>query len=331
MQLARRIVVRLFGGAIMVLVVASFTFFLVRLMPGNPVAAEYNTLIMRGMTPVQAADEVRVMYGYIPHEPLIDQYFHYLWQLLHFNLGQSISYEGVSVLHIVLSDAPWTIVLVLLGLITSFILGVTAGVIAAVKRSSGIGNVLTVSGSLLHGIPQFVVALLLAFLFTTLWPIFPFGAPYNASLTAGFNLPFIGSVAYHAILPVAAYAISSYGGWMLTMKSSVISVLGDDFVLAAELRGVKPRIRFGYIARNAILPLFTVFALSLGFMFGGSLFIENIFDYNGLGNLLVTSISNRDYPLMSGAFLFITIAVILSNIVADFLYSVVDPRIRRST
>lgn len=325
-----RLVKRLFAGVIMILVVATFTFFLVRLMPGNPVAAEYNTLIMRGMTPVQAADEVKVMYGFIPHQALSVQYFHYLWQLLHLNLGQSITYEGVSVLHIVLADAPWTIVLVLSGLVVSFLLGVSAGVMAAIKRSSGLGNSLTVSGSLLHGIPQFVMALMLAFLFTTLWPIFPFGAPYDGELTVGLNLPFLLSVAYHAILPVAAYALSSYGGWLLTMKASVVSVLGDDFVLASELRGLTPKVRFGYIARNAILPLFTIFALSLGFMFGGSVFIENIFDYNGLGNLLLTSISNRDYPLMTGAFLFITVAVILSNILADFLYTVVDPRIRRN-
>ncbi|KLU58868.1 dipeptide transport system permease protein DppB [Peptococcaceae bacterium CEB3] len=329
MREAIRLIKRLIGGALMVLIVATFTFFLVRLMPGNPVQAAYNTLITRGMTPVQAANEVRVMYGFMPHESLWAQYVHYLNQLIHFNLGQSISYEGVSVLHIVLSAAPWTITLVLSGVVASFLLGVTAGVVAAMKRSSGMGSVLTVSGSLLHGIPQFVMALLLAFVFTTLWPIFPFGAPYGGALTPGFNLPFIGSLAFHAVLPVVAYALSSYGGWLLTMKSSVVSVMGDDFVLAAELRGLKPSIRFGYIARNAILPLFTIFALSLGFMFGGSVFIENIFDYNGLGNLLLTSINNRDYPLMTGAFLLITIAVILSNIVADFLYTAVDPRIRR--
>lgn len=325
-----RLLKRLIGGAVMVLVVASFTFFLVRMMPGDPVQAEYDTLITRGMTPVQAENEVRVMYGFMPHQSLWSQYVHYLGHLLHFNLGQSISYEGVGVLHIVLSAAPWTIILVLSGVVASFLLGISAGVVSAVKRSSGTGNFLTVSGSLLHGIPQFVMALLLAFLFTTLWPIFPFGAPYDGSLTPGLSSPFIGSLAFHAVLPITAYALSSYGGWLLTMKSSVVSVLGDDFVLAAELRGLKPAIRFGYIARNAILPLFTIFALSLGFMFGGSVFIENIFDYNGLGNLLLTSINSRDYPLMSGAFLFITIAVILSNIIADFLYTVVDPRIRRS-
>ncbi|WP_020375684.1 ABC transporter permease [Sulfobacillus thermosulfidooxidans] len=329
MQIWIRLLKRILAGIIMVLAVASFTFFLVRLMPGNPVEAKYNELIMRGMTPVQAMDQVRVMYGFIPHQPLWQQYVLYLNQIIHLNLGRSISYEGIPVLHIILGAAPWTIILVLTGLIASFIVGVLAGVIAAIKRSSPVGNALSLSGSILHGIPQFVMGLFLAYVFTTLWAIFPFGAPYNAALTPGFNWPFISSLVRHAILPVATYALSSYGGWLLTMKSSVITVLGDDFILASEVRGLKMSTQVKYIAHNAILPLFTVFALSIGFMFGGSLFIEDIFDYPGLGNLLLHAINARDYPLMSGAFLLITVAVIISNIFADFLYSVVDPRIRR--
>ncbi len=313
----------------MVFVTASFTFFLVRMMPGNPVDAKYNQLVMQGLTPVQAMNKVRVMYGFIPHEPLWQQYIHYLNQIAHMNLGQSISYEGVPVLHLILTAAPWTIILVLTGLVASFIVGVLAGVIAAIKRSSPVGSAISLSGSLLHGIPQFVMGLFLAYVFTTLWVLLPFGAPYNAELTPGLNGPFISSLIRHAILPVATYALSSYGGWLLTMKSSVITVLGDDFILAAEVRGLKMGTRVRYIAHNAILPLFTIFALSIGFMLGGSLFIENIFDYPGLGNLLLHAINSRDYPLMSGAFLLITVSVILSNIATDFLYSVVDPRIRR--
>ncbi len=329
MRILIRLVKRILAGIVMVLAVASFTFFLVRLMPGNPVAAKYNELILRGMTPVQAMDQVRVMYGFIPHQPLWQQYLLYINQILHFNLGRSISYDGVPVLHIILGAAPWTIILVLTGVVASFVVGVLAGVIAAIKRTSPTGSVLSISGSILHGIPQFVMGLFLAYVFTTLWVILPFGAPYNAALSPGFNWPFISSLLRHAVLPVATYALSSYGGWMLTMKSSVITVLGDDFILASELRGLKSSTQVKYIAHNAILPLFTVFALSIGFMFGGSIFIEDIFDYPGLGNLLLHAINSRDYPLMSGAFLLITVAVIVSNIFADFLYSVVDPRIRR--
>lgn len=298
-------------------------------MPGNPIQAKYNQLIMRGLTPIQAKDEVRIMYNFVPHQPLWIQYLHYINSILHLNLGKSISYDGVSVLHIILSAAPWTIILVSTGLLASFIVGVLAGVIAAIKRSSLAGDALTISGSVLHGIPQFVMGLFLAYVFTTLWAVLPFGAPYNAGIIPSYSWPFILSLVRHAILPVATYALSSYGGWLLTMKSSVITVLGDDFILAAEMRGLTPTKRVQYVAHNAILPLFTILALSIGFMFGGSLFIEDIFDYPGLGNLLLHAISARDYPLMSGAFLLITVAVILSNLVTDFLYAVVDPRIRR--
>ncbi|QQE79188.1 ABC transporter permease [Alicyclobacillus sp. SO9] len=329
----KRVLIRLgkkvIAGIIMVFIVASLTFFLVRMMPGDPVQAQYDKLIMNGMTPDQAMSAVRVMYGFIPHQPLWEQYGHYVVQILHFNLGKSISYEGVSVRHIILAAAPWTIVLVLTGTFASFIIGILGGVIAAVRRSSSGGAALTVSGSVLHAVPKFVMALLLAYVFTTVWAIFPFGAPYNAEYSPGLNWPFVTSVIDHAVLPVATYALGGYGGWLLTMKSSVVTTLGDDFILASEVRGIKPSIRTRYIAHNAILPLFTTLALTLGFMFGGSLFIEQIFDYPGLGNLMVNSINVRDYPLMSGTFLLITIAVIISNIVADLLYSVVDPRIRR--
>ncbi len=325
---AERLAARVLTALLMVWAVATLTFFLVRALPGNPVQVEYETLITKGVPPLVARRETAVMYGFISHEPLWEQYRSYLWQLLHFNLGTSISYTGVSVSHLVLAAAPWTIILVLSGLVVSFLLGVTAGTIAAVRRSGKLGDALSLSGSLLHGVPQFVMAVLFAYLFTTLLPIFPFGAPYNILDTPGWNLPFLTSLAFHAVLPVLVYALSSYGGWLLTMKSSVVQVLGEDFVLAADLRGLSPSLQLRYVARNAFLPLFTIFALSLGFMFGGAIFIEDIFDYPGLGHLLLAAVNARDYPLMSGTFLLITVAVIAANILADLLYTVIDPRVR---
>ena len=251
---------------------------------------QYESLLMQGMNPEQAQHQVSVLYGFVPHTSVWQQYGDYLLGLLHGDLGQSISYTGVGVGHIVLSAAPWTVVLVLTGIVASFLVGVTLGVIAAVRRSSRIGDLLSISGSLLHGIPQFVLALLLLYVFSTQLAILPYGAPYDASYAPGLNWPFISSLISHAVMPVAAYALSSYGGWLLTMKSSVVSVLGDDFILAAELRGLKGITVMRYVARNAILPLFTILALSIGFMFGGSVFIESIFDYQGLGQMLLTSI-----------------------------------------
>lgn len=323
-----RLVRRMMGGIIMILAVASFTFFLIHLIPGNPVEAKLGQLEIAGVQPLQAQHEVQAMYGFLPHQPIYVQYFHYIWQLLHLNLGKSITYAGVSVTYLLLKAMPWTVITVTSGIVVSFVVGILAGVIIAVYRDRSVSNGLTLFSTFLHGIPQLILALLLAYLFTTIWPIFPYGSPYDASLTPGFTAPFIGSLIWHAILPVAAYAISSYGGWALTMKSSVISVLGDDFILASELRGIKSRIRVGYIARNAILPLFTTLTLSIGFMFGGSVFIEEIFDYRGLGYMLITATGNLDYPLMAGSFLIITTAVIAANIIADFLYTAIDPRIR---
>jgi peptide/nickel transport system permease protein len=327
--LLRRLLVKLVAGTIMVWVVATFTFVLIHSLPGNPGDVEYDRLIMQGMPPELAQAKADVVAGFTSHEPLLQQYFGYLGQLLHGNLGVSISYSGVPVSHVIASAAPWTVLPVLSGLIVSFIVGVGAGVVAAVKRSSRWGGLLSLSGSLMAGVPSFVLALLLAFLFHTLWQILPYGDTSDVTLEPGFNGPYISSVITHAVLPVSTYALLTYGGWLLTMKSSVVSVLGDDFILAAELRGISPVTRMRYIARNAILPLFTVLAISLGYMFGGSVLIEDVFDYPGLGNLLLHSIGRRDYPLMAGAFLLITVAIIAANILAELFYSVIDPRVRR--
>jgi peptide/nickel transport system permease protein len=165
-------------------------------------------------------------------------------------------------------------------------------------------------------------------IFATLIPILPPDGSVDILYEPGFNAGYLGSLAEHAVLPVVTYALSAYGGWILAMKSSVVTVLGDDFILAAELRGMKRSIVFRYIARNAILPLFTLLALSLGLLLGGAVFIEKIFNYPGLGWLLIGGVQDRDYALMSGAFLLITVATIIANIVADLFYTVIDPRVR---
>src|SRR5579884_356336 len=323
-----RLARRLLGAVVMIWAVATFTFFLIRLIPGNPVQAEMDTLMQQGLTSEQAAARVAGMYNFYPHDPLPIQYLHYLGQLAHFDLGQSISYSGVPVAHIIASALPYTLGLVVTGIILTFIVGVIGGVFAAIYRNTWVGSSITVVGSILHGIPQFMVALLLAYLLATAHPIFPFGAPYDAAISPGITWTFLSNLGLHAVLPIAAFIISGFGFWALAMKASVVTTLGDDFILAAELRGIKPSIRFRYIARNAFLPLFTYLAIAIGYTFGGAIFIEQIFDYPGLGLLQLNSINVHDYPLMQAAFLMITVAVILSNLIAEMLYTVIDPRIR---
>ncbi|HEX4811269.1 MAG TPA: ABC transporter permease [Nonomuraea sp.] len=326
--IARRLAGHLARGLVMILVVATITFVIVNNIPGDPMAARYEKLVEGGMAPEAASQAVKVLYGFQPDGSLWQQYTEYITGLFRFDLGVSVTRPGTPVLDVLTEAAKWTVIPVLVGTMLSFLVGIVLGVYAAIKRTGRLGDALAVSGSLLHGIPQYVLAMLLVVIFATLLPILPADGTVDILYEPGFNAPYIGSLAEHAVLPVVTYALSAYGGWILAMKSSVVTVLGDDFILAAELRGMKRSIVFRYIARNAILPLFTMLALSLGLLLGGAVFIEKIFNYPGLGWLLIGGVQDRDYALMSGAFLLITVATIVANIVADLFYTVIDPRVR---
>ena len=145
----------------------------------------------------------------------------------------------------------------------------------------------------------------------------------------GFMLKFIGDVLYHAILPVTFYVLTTVGSWMLAMKSSTVATLEEDYVTVARARGLPDsRIMTSYVGRNASLPLFTQLAISIGFVVGGSVLIESIFVYQGIGQQLLKAINQRDYPVMQGIFLIIVVSVTFANLLADLLYSRLDPRIR---
>ncbi|MFI7688197.1 ABC transporter permease [Nonomuraea sp. NPDC049655] len=326
--IARRLAGHLARGFVMILVVATISFFIINNIPGDPMAARYEKLVEQGMSPEAAAQAVKVLYGFLPDGTLWQQYTDYMTGLLHLDLGMSVSRPGSSVVDVLTDAAKWTVLPVLAGTLLSFFVGILLGVYAAIKRTGKLGDALAISGSLLHGIPQYVLAMLLVVIFATLLPILPADGSVDILFEPGFNAGYIGSLVEHAVLPVATYALSAYGGWILAMKSSVVTVLGDDFILAAELRGMKRSIVFRYIARNAILPLFTMLALSLGLLLGGAVFIEKIFNYPGLGWLLISGVQDRDYGLMGGAFLLITVGTIIANIVADLFYTVIDPRVR---
>lgn len=330
MRLTRTLAVKLVTGVVMIWVVATATFFLVLAMPGNPALTQEAQDITHGMSPQQAAAATRAMFGFVPKAPVLDQYGTYLWQLLHFNLGVSIAEEGIPVSHIVGSAFPWTVILALFGVIFSFLIGVSLGILAAIRRNTKLGDGLTLLGAIINGVPVFVIAILLFYVFATLWAIFPQGGNVSVLETPGWNAGYIGSVVTHAMLPIVCYTLAGVGAWQLTTKSSVISVLGDDFILAAELRGLRPVTVARYVTRNAMLPLFTILAISFGLMFGGAVFIEDVFNYPGLGQLMISSIGTKDFPVLDGAFLLIIVAVIVANILADLIYPLIDPRIRRS-
>lgn len=321
---------RLITAIFMIWLITTLIFFLIRLMPGNPMDYMLMQLIsMRSMSVEDATKLVQVYFGFNPKEPLIVQYINYLKGLLAGNLGQSILFPGTPVGQLLGQSVPWTVFVVGASLIISFLLGIYLGTSIAYVRGSRFDNVLSLLGSVTNSVPNYIVAVLLVYIFGGLLHIFPMRGAYGTNVEPGFNLKFILDVIYHSILPISSYVITSFGGWMLSMKGSTVSVLGEDYIMAAKAKGIPAsKIKRSYVRRNAILPLFTNLTLSIGFMLGGALFIETTFSYPGVGYYLSTSVSGRDYPLMQGCFLLITVAVILANLITDLTYSKLDPRIK---
>lgn len=323
-----KVVRRLAISVLMVFLVSALTFFLIRLMPGNPYEVMYHQLLMQGMSAQQAMDQVRSILNAIPNQPVMIQFIEWLGQLLQGNLGTSIQETGVPVTELIFNALPWTLITVSLGLIISFGIGIVLGVISASKRNSWVSGLIDNVGSVAHAIPAYVTAVALLYLFNVVWHVFPSSGAYGIMETPGLNVPFLLSFLYHMVLPVGTYVLTGFGSWELAMKSTTITVINDDFMMAARIRGLPRDRQMKYLGWNSILPLFTGFMLSLGAMFGGSVFIESTYAFPGIGNLFATAINSRDYPVIQGCFLVTTTTIIVANVLADFAYAKLDPRIQ---
>jgi len=227
---------------------------------------------------------------------------------------------------------PWTLFSDGIGLLISFTVGVLMGMAMAYWRGGLLDNIMTALASIMYGVPDFVIALLLLMVAGVQLELFKMEEVMGGigqNVTAGLNAAYIKDLFQHAALPIITYVWTTVGGWILTMKSSTISTLGEDYITVGKARGLpERRILVAYVGRNAMRPLFTRLAISIGFVVGGSVIIETIFQYPGLGRLLFTAISSRDYTTMQGVFLTIAAAVVFSNIMADLLFGLLDPRVR---
>lgn len=322
---ARRVVM----AGVTIFVIVSLSFYMVRLMPGNPMdVLEAKLQQMGGVSPDQIRQQVQAIYGVMPSGPLWRQYLTYVGHAFQGNFGDSLLSPGTSVTSIVATALPWTISLVGISLLVSFLIGSVLGTIMAAYPDSWFSRVITGVVSFMSAVPNYLIAILLLYVLADIHHLFPITGAYSNDVTPGLNGPFIGSVIYHAILPVTAYVVVGFGSWALTMKGSVTTVLGADYVRAAESRGLGPwRVTQTYIGRNAMLPMVTSLAMALGYMFGGSVFVETYFSYPGLGYRMISAVNSRDYSLMMGCFILITVAVVLANLVVDLIYPLVDPRI----
>jgi peptide/nickel transport system permease protein len=318
-----------------VFVTTSITFFLIRLMPGNPIDIKIDELTKDGLMSYQEARaQAASLFSIDLEKPILEQYISFVGNLAHGNLGYSFVSQGTPVTAIVLAVLPWTLFAVGTGLLLSFSVGVFLGLFAAYNRNKAIDHILSIGGSVISAVPSYFIALLIVIVLGVELRIVPYtqmrGAQ-SAGIPVGFTPQFIGDVLYHAILPVSVFFLATLGHWILGMKSATVNALEEDYVNAARARGLSDgRIMTAYVGRNAVLPLITQFAITAGYAIGGSILIEQYFVYQGVGLRLQAALLQRDYPVMQGILLMVTLAVVIANLLADLLYSRLDPRIGRA-
>jgi peptide/nickel transport system permease protein len=315
--------------------VITFIFFLIRMMPGNPIDVYVNYLInSENLTYEQAYNRAASQFKFNPDASWIEQYFVYIGQLVRGDLGESITSSGTKVIDQILRFLPWTVFCVGSALLISFTLGMAFGMTAAFYRNTWIDNIISFIASIFGAIPDYIWGLLILIIFGVQLQWFSVGdlrGTYDPNLEPSFTPAFIFSVIQHAMLPILTYVTGTIGFWVLAMRGSTTSTLGEDYVNIAKARGLSQgRIMTAYVGRNAALPLFTLLAINIGFVLGGAVIVEELFVYKGLGSFLFWSISQRDYTSMQGVLLMITMAVVFSNMLADLLYGRLDPRVRVS-
>lgn len=307
----------------------TLNFFIPRALPGSPVDAVLAKLALRGPVSADTRHAIEVMLGADQQGPLISQYFQYLGGLLKGDFGVSVTYFPTPVTQIISQSLPWTLILVGVATTITFLLGIGLGTIAGWKRGTWLDSLIPAT-TILQSVPYFWLALLFVYFLSIGLRWFPISGGYDVTLVRpAFDYPFISNAIYYAFLPALTIVLSSLGGWLLGMRNMMVSTLSEDYILTAEAKGLSPRrIMLAYAARNAVLPSISGFAISLGFVVSGSIVVETVFSYPGLGFTMLQAVQNNDYALMQGLFLVITVSVLGANLVMDLLYGFIDPRTR---
>jgi peptide/nickel transport system permease protein len=309
----------------------TLNYLLPRLMPGEPIDG-----LLARLSPAQLAsnpssvDNLREALGF-NKEPLLQGYFTYLNQLLHGDLGISTSNFPSPVTEVIGRTLPYSIFLVGLSFVVAFIFGTLLGMIAAWRRGGVVDNVFTPLLMALGAFPAFFTSLIAVYFLGLKWGWFPIQHAYDTGLDPGFDAAFLGSVFRHAQLPMLVVVAVFAGGWLLSMRNVMINTVEEDYVALARAKGLRDgRVMTMYAGRNAILPPLTGFASQFGAAVGGLVFIEFVFSYPGVGLTLQQAALGSDYPLAQALLLVFAVCVLLANLIMDFLYVILDPRVRRA-
>ncbi|HUB42838.1 MAG TPA: ABC transporter permease [Streptosporangiaceae bacterium] len=321
----RTVLRRLFFYAVTAWAAITLNFILPRLMPGNPA----QDLIERfaGKLSPAAIKAIRVLFGQ-PHTSLLAQYITYWHNVITFNFGISYTYYPTPVVQVIRQSIFWTLILIGFCTVIGFVLGTALGMIVGWRRGNWRDALVPIT-TFLSSLPYFWFALMVILIFAVTLQWFPSSGGYGVGLQIGFSWSFLSSALYYGTLPALTIVVASVGGWLLGMRNMMITTLNEEYVSLAEAKGLsRLRVMFTYAGRNAVLPSVAGFAMSLGFVVGGAIVTEIVFNYPGIGTVLFQAAEGQDYPLLEAIFLTITIAVLIANLLADLAYIALDPRTR---
>ena len=330
---------RVIAYVLTIFLASTVCFFLFRLIPGNPIGA-YISMLMAQQSYLPGAEEARkVILEYKRvfglEGDLFTQYVNFLKEIvLNQNLGPSFINFPKPAQVLIAQYLPWTIGLLGFSAVIAWVLGNILGALVGWKKDSNWGKPIFYLALGLSQIPFYFVAIVLILVFAYVLAGTAVGLPARGAYHPSFAGPqlsseFIASLMLHALLPSLSFVITSVAGWIISMRSMIITILGEDYLLFAEAKGLKrSRIFMRYAFRNALLPQATGFAMSLGFIFSGSFVIENMFSYPGIGYLFGVAIGQLDYNTVQGILLISIFAVTTANLLMDLLYPLIDPRIR---
>lgn len=310
--------------AVLILLLVSLNFLLPRALPGEPIAAlgDPRSELYVGDDSRRAA--VQRYYGL--DQPVGEQYGRYLAGLVRGDLGTSIRFNA-PVSEVIGSRLPWTLLLLGVALVVATAAGVLGGVHSAWRRGRRADRRLLTLFLAIDNLPVFFLASLAVYVLAVKLGWFPLSGARTPFSQSWGPLRQIADVAHHLVLPAGALALQLVGFQYLVMRAAMVTELGSDHLLLGRAKGLSERVlKYRYAARNALLPSVTVFALQLGFAVTAAIFVETVFAYPGLGSLMIESVGERDYPLMQGCFLVLTVLVVGANLLAELAYRRLDPR-----
>ncbi len=314
---------------ITVFVAITANFFIPRLIPGDPITVMLSKMSITG---AMTADGPELVEAYRKQFGLdgswLTQYKSYILNLFQGDLGPSIMSFPTTVQELLITAIPWTIGLLAVATVISWVLGNLLGALVGWRRESKTNSAILYLSLCLNQVPYYFIALILIFSLAYTLPIFPTTGAFSVIGTQHEGLRLVVDIVYHATLPALSIIISFIGYWIITMRSLIITTLGEDYTLLAEAKGLKRSVILSkYAFRNALLPQAAALGMALGFVLNGSILLETIFNYPGIGALLLLAIGNVDYNLMQGILLLTVMAVLSANLILEMLYPLIDPRI----